>query len=371
MSTAVLAREPLLRRPEIRFPVRFLFVGLVLAVGWSVLQPTSGWLRDATAAVVVWISNLVGLHAAAEPGAYVRFADGGRVFRYVVDDGCTATLVAATYVAAVVAYPSDRRSRALGVALGVPVLLALNLIRLVSLGWVGLHARQSFDAIHFYWWQVFFVTGTGAVWFAWAWRTSGARTVLSRRRAVSLPRPATTACVVGLQLVAFAVLGLWGHGADLYYRLIRIPFEVLAHVLWGGQVEVPGPTPESAFATYTGYYALLAAVVALFLASPGLDLRTRVRGVLRWALPVVSAGQVVVWLWLTAVENRSATEGASGLWHLADRVTHPLTFALHVGLSLVVWQAWLQRARDEEERRRTRAAARRGGGRTAVAGQRL
>lgn len=361
MSATVVAREPLLRRPEIRFPVRFLVIGGVLAVGWSVLRPTSAWLRRTIADIVVWMSNLVGLQARTEPGDYVRFADGDNVFRYVVEDGCTATLVMATYAAAVVAYPSSRRSRAWGVALGVAALFAVNLLRLVSLGWVGLHARASFDAVHMYWWQVFYVAGTGVLWFAWAWWTSGARSVLPRRRSVSLPKPTTTVVVVVGQLLAFALLGLWAHGADLYYRLLNVPIGLLAHVVWGGQVHVNDPSAGTALGTYSGNYAQLAAVVALFLASPGLELRTRVRGVVRWALPSVIALHVAETLWSTAVRVHATTEGAGGLWHRFGTIDFVLTYTLLVGLSLVVWQVWLQQARNEEARRRLRAMDRRRG----------
>lgn len=361
MSVTTVAPEPLLRRLEVRFPVRFLVVGAVLAVGWSVLQPTSAWLRDAIAGVVVWMSNLVGLHAVAEPGAYVRFADGDNVFRYVVEDGCTATLVMATYAAAVIAYPTDRRSRAWGVAAGAAALFVVNLLRLVSLGWVGLHARASFDAVHMYWWQVFYVAGTGVLWFAWAWWTSGARTLLPSRKAVSLPRPTTTVIVVVGQLLVFAVLGLWAHGADLYYRLLNVPIGLFAHVLWGGQVHVNSPSAETALATYTGNYAQLAAVVALFLVSPGLDLRKRVRGVVRWALPSVIALHVAETLWLATVQVHASTEEAEGLWHRSGSIDYVLAYVLHIGLSLVVWQVWLQRTRGEEERRQLRALNRRQG----------
>lgn len=359
MSATVIAREPLSRRPEIRFPVRFLAVGTALAVGWSVLQPTSMWLRRAHAVVVVWLSNAIGLDAAAEPGTHVRFADGDNVFRYVIDEGCTATLIMATYAAAVIAYPSDRRSRVLGVATGIPVLLMVNVLRLVSLGWVGLHVRASFDAIHMYWWQVFFVAGTGLLWFAWVWWTSDARDVLSRRRGVALPKPSATALLVAGQLIAFAVLGLWAHGADLYYRLLHMPIGVLVYALWGGGIHLNSPNADVAFATYQGDYALLAAVVALFLASPGLDLRTRLRGVVRWAIPSVIALHVAGAVWLTTVQIRAASEGAGGLWHRAGAVAFTLNFVLHIGISLVMWQVWLQGTRRHQERRAFRKLAKR------------
>ena len=358
MSATAVASEPFFRRPEVRFPVQFFALGALLAVLWSVLQPTSMWLRKTMANVVVLLSNGVGLHAASESSARVRFTDNDNVFRYVIDDGCTATLVMATYAVAVVAYPTDRRSRMLGLAAGLPILVVVNLIRLVTLGWFGLHVRASFDVIHLYWWQVFFVAGTGLLWFAWAWRTSDARTIFATTRvAVRSPTGMRTAFVVIGQLLAFAFLGLWGHGADIYFRVTSLPLRLFGHILWGGELGVPSPNPDTALLTYTGSYAFLAAVVALFLATPGVHLRQRLRGVVRWGVPIVALLQLVSALWMTTVQIRAASEGPSGVWGRTAGAVEILIYVTHIGVALFAWQWWLRRIERAEERRLQRAAS--------------
>jgi exosortase/archaeosortase family protein len=342
MPAVVVVHEPLLRRPEVRFPVRFVLIAVAFVAAWVVLDPPLLWLQNLTAAVVAWLSSLVGLHAATEPGAGIAFGDGA--FRYTVSEGCTAGVVVGTYAAAVLAYPASRRNWLLGLAIGIPVLLVVNLVRLVTLGWFGLHARSMFDAVHIYWWQIFYVVGTGALWFGWAWWTSDARSALAKRRTVSRSSTATTAAVVVLQLLAFAVLGLWAHGAELYSRTLRVPYDIAVRWLWNGRVAVASPGDQfTAGITYGINYALLAAVIALFLASPGLDLRTRLRGVVRWAIPSVMALQLAKALWSTAFQADPAAEGATGLWDPTHGGAHLLTVVLHIGLSLVVWHSWLQR----------------------------
>lgn len=344
MSATAVLREPLLRRPAIRFPVRFVLIAVTFVAAWVVLDPPLMWLQNVTAAVVAWLSSLVGLHAATEPGAGIAFGDGA--FRYTVSEGCTAGVVVGTYAAAVLAYPATRRNWLLGLAIGIPVLLIVNLVRLVTLGWFGLHARSLFDAVHIYWWQIFYVVGTGALWFAWAWWTSDARTVLARRK-VSRSATATTAAVVVLQLLAFAVLGLWAHGADLYDQVLRVPYDIAVRWLWNGRVAVASPGDQfTGGITYGINYALLAAVIALFLASPGLDMRTRLRGVVRWAIPSVVALQLVKALWSTAVQADPASQGAWGLWDATHGGALLLTVALHIGLALVIWHAWLHRMHE-------------------------
>lgn len=361
MSTVAVARGPLVRRPEFRFPVRFLAVVTALAVGWAVLEPTSPWLCSVTAQSVAWFSRLFGLHAVVEPGAHVRFEDGGAAFRYLIADECTATLLVATYAAAVIAYPADRRSWALGLGVGVPVLLAANLVRLVTLGWTGVHAPAAFDAVHRFWWQAFYVAGTGVVWFAWAWWTSDARTILGSRSTGARREWASRAALVSGVLLASAVLGLWGHAADLYFRLIGLVLGPLAHVLWGGKVQLGAADEGNTFVTFSGVYALLAALVALFLASPGVDLRTRLRGVVRWALPSAFVMAVAEGVVTATVRVQSSTPGASSLWPLVGRVLPSFVFAFHIGVSLVVWHLWLQRARRRQERRLAKVASRTSG----------
>jgi archaeosortase B (VPXXXP-CTERM-specific) len=91
-----------------------------------------------------------------------------RTFSYAVVEECTAFALVFLYGAAVLAYPATWRQRVVGLAVGIPALFALNLIRLVTLAWVGLHIPERFEAVHLYWWQGFLIAFTGLGWFAWA-----------------------------------------------------------------------------------------------------------------------------------------------------------------------------------------------------------
>ena len=96
--------------------------------------------------------------------------------------GCDAVEGKALFIAAVLAFPVAWRRRLLGVVVGLIALVLLNLVRITSLYYVGIHWPSLFDRMHMEVWQGVFVVAAVALWLAWAlWAT--------RRR----PGPATDA----------------------------------------------------------------------------------------------------------------------------------------------------------------------------------
>jgi archaeosortase B (VPXXXP-CTERM-specific) len=82
----------------------------------------------------------------------------------LVGRDCTAAYLIAVYAALVLTYPSSRRDKLVAFAIGVPVLLAANMARLVGAGLVAEYLPRQFDVIHDYLFQVLLAI---AVLFAW------------------------------------------------------------------------------------------------------------------------------------------------------------------------------------------------------------
>lgn len=80
---------------------------------------------------------------------------------------CTAFYPMSIYVASVLAYPSAWIRRAAGVLLGIPLLLAINQVRLVSLCYVVRSFPEHFDTIHIVVWQTLIIFLTLLVWIVW------------------------------------------------------------------------------------------------------------------------------------------------------------------------------------------------------------
>jgi exosortase/archaeosortase family protein len=108
--------------------------------------------------------------AARDEGPRVVFVarpDRDFVFRVVPDCGAVPSL--AIFLAAVVAFPAPWRKRLYGLALGIPFLYAVNVLRLACLGvfgaWAG--AGKWLHFAHHYVWQGIYVVFVVAAWLLW------------------------------------------------------------------------------------------------------------------------------------------------------------------------------------------------------------
>jgi len=87
--------------------------------------------------------------------------------------GCDAIEPVAIYVAAVLASPVVLRAKLMGILIGIAGLLLINVFRIVSLFFVGIHYPSAFNMIHEGVWQAAFIVLAivfWAVWVQWATR---------------------------------------------------------------------------------------------------------------------------------------------------------------------------------------------------------
>ena len=77
---------------------------------------------------------------------------------------CTAYYPIGVYIAAVMAYPCRMRTRLVGVGLGVPALVLINLGRVVSLCYAYQWFRSDFETLHVVVWQSLMMFLTFLLW---------------------------------------------------------------------------------------------------------------------------------------------------------------------------------------------------------------
>jgi len=95
-----------------------------------------------------------------------RYGDYAFTFHIVPDCGALQSMI--IYIAAVLAFPAAIWKRLAGVAAGVPVLYAVNIFRLSSLGFLGAFVeRETFDFFHEVVWQGIYLVFVVAVWLIW------------------------------------------------------------------------------------------------------------------------------------------------------------------------------------------------------------
>jgi exosortase/archaeosortase family protein len=70
----------------------------------------------------------------------------------------------------VLAFPASWAARGIGVGLGLVAIQAINLVRVVSLFWIGRHYPAVFQASHGLVWQSIVVLCGVVLFFVWAGR---------------------------------------------------------------------------------------------------------------------------------------------------------------------------------------------------------
>jgi exosortase/archaeosortase family protein len=98
-------------------------------------------------------------------GSQIHHPDG---FAYEIYYRCTAILVIALLAALTLATPSSTRSKLSGLCTGIPVLVGLNLIRLVQLFHTGVFHPDLFDLAHRIVWELILVLATLGIWWRWS-----------------------------------------------------------------------------------------------------------------------------------------------------------------------------------------------------------
>jgi exosortase/archaeosortase family protein len=119
-------------------------------------------LRIGTTAVATTVVRWVGIPA-TRSGTLILLP--GKTL--AIDLACTAIFIVALYTAIVLAYPVSIPQRLLGMAIGVPIILLGNILRLVAAAEVARIAPSSFAFFHDYLFQVGMVLITVAAWAAW------------------------------------------------------------------------------------------------------------------------------------------------------------------------------------------------------------
>lgn len=99
-------------------------------------------------------------------------------FSVNIENGCNGVETALLFAAAVLAFPAPWSWRAAGLAGGLAAIQLVNLVRVVSLFWIGAHRRELFTTSHTVLWQSAVVLFGVLLFLSWA----------SRRKPAQAPR---------------------------------------------------------------------------------------------------------------------------------------------------------------------------------------
>jgi exosortase H (IPTLxxWG-CTERM-specific) len=126
------------------------------------------------ALVVPWTEALARMSAAlvtlfdASAIAYGKvLASTANGFAVSIEAGCNGVEAALILIAAMLAFRASWRSKLLGIVCGLVTVQALNLVRVVSLFYIGQWSPGAFEWAHLYLWQALIMVDVLVVWLLW------------------------------------------------------------------------------------------------------------------------------------------------------------------------------------------------------------
>ena len=155
---------------EKRSPKRFLLVFAGLLVFFYVviaIHPVNDHVIVPFTAGIARVSGAV-LNAMGERVRVAGTTLSGTTFSVNIENGCNGLETALLLAAAVLAFPASWAQRAAGFFGGFAAIELLNLVRVVSLFWIGAHRPAWFGSAHTLVWQSIVVLAGVALFVLWA-----------------------------------------------------------------------------------------------------------------------------------------------------------------------------------------------------------
>jgi exosortase H (IPTLxxWG-CTERM-specific) len=151
----------------LRFFVLFLVLqaalfGLELtppAQQWFVEPWTAALAKISTAIVTAFDPNVVAV------GKVMRSTQNG--FAVSIEAGCNGIEATIVLVAAILAFPSTWKHKMMGLAAGIVAVQGLNVLRVISLFYLGQWDFKVFEWAHLYVWQALIMLDVLVVWLVW------------------------------------------------------------------------------------------------------------------------------------------------------------------------------------------------------------
>lgn len=124
------------------------------------IEPWAGMLAVASAALMTPFDADV-----AHYGRILMSKSTG--FAVSIEAGCNGVEAAIILVAGMVAFPSSWWHKLVGIAAGIAAVQGVNLLRIISLYYLGKWNMSVFEFAHLYLWQALIMLDVLVVWMLW------------------------------------------------------------------------------------------------------------------------------------------------------------------------------------------------------------
>jgi exosortase H (IPTLxxWG-CTERM-specific) len=151
--------------------LRFMLLFLVLLIAFFVAEmfvPVQTWVIEPFTAVIAKICVVVVGAFDSHAIAYGKILQStSSNFAISIEAGCNGVEAVIILVSAMLAFPSPWKHKLIGIGLGFLAIQVLNLVRIISLFYLGQWNRQWFDWFHLYLWQALIVLDALVAFLIW------------------------------------------------------------------------------------------------------------------------------------------------------------------------------------------------------------
>jgi len=154
------------QKPEARFLILFL---TTLGVSFTVLalrQVNDAFVTPYTA-VIAQMSGFV-LRIFGEKATVAGCVVSSPRFAVTIYNGCNGLITSLIFVSGVLAFPAKFSAKLIGVIGGLLAIQLINLVRIVSLFYIGIFLPHHFNEAHIFVWQSLVIIAGISLWIVWA-----------------------------------------------------------------------------------------------------------------------------------------------------------------------------------------------------------
>ena len=141
---------------------------------------TNALARSRRAIVTLFDPNVIAI------GKVMRSTTNG--FAVSIEAGCNGVEATIVLLAAILAFPAPWKHKLVGLAIGIVAVQGLNVVRVISLFYLGQWDFEVFEWAHLYVWQALIMLDVLIVWLIWV-RHAAARGRRARAAGAAAPRP--------------------------------------------------------------------------------------------------------------------------------------------------------------------------------------
>lgn len=155
--------------PAYRFVALFAVLLGSLAIVYPIVTKRWFFVIETLTAWTAWIDYVALRAFTAEASLEGNLVSLGGFAVRIIEE-CTGIFEVIIFVAAVLAFPTTWQKKAIGFAMGIPLLYLFNVVRILVLIVVGRYQPEFFEFMHIYFWQATLIIMITSVWLLWIFK---------------------------------------------------------------------------------------------------------------------------------------------------------------------------------------------------------